>query len=302
MNTLAEIRDGPAAGLDFETFRRRKALVTEVQACLAGVGLLDPPADGDFGPVSLWAWRTFCARHEVDDLTRITADLARLLLATDANAMFPLRIDGTDLVTRVARSMLALGYWIARHPQCVNIAYAEGIAPDGRGNDNRIDHYNDVRLAFTVRDGRPELLGAWTATTQPGWYYTHNPVAGIVDPVKAAAQIALGQYKAWVVGEHNGSNPHEALVQRAKLRVHRDKDRNGRRDGDPVFERPDYAINQHHGSNSQTIGKYSAGCLVGNRRKDHLQFMKIVKGDRRYTASRAYKFMTAVIGVEQLLP
>ena len=114
MNTLAEIRDGPAVGLDFETFRRRKALVMEVQGRLAALGLLDPPADGDFGPVSLWAWRTFCARHDIDDLTRITADLARQLLVADANEFYPMRVEGGDLVSRVVRSMQALGYWIAR--------------------------------------------------------------------------------------------------------------------------------------------------------------------------------------------
>jgi hypothetical protein len=299
MYTLAELRDGRAEGIDLLTLRNQRSLIREVQERLGHLGLLDPPADGDLGPVSHWAWREFCRLEGSGDSTRITAELARALLAREANELFPLDASGADLASRLARSLLAHGYWLARHPDCINIVYVEGHGLDGQRNDNAIDAYNDLRCVLAVRNGRAELLGAWPATTQPGWHYILKPSDGIKDPVKAAAHIALGQYKAWCVGEHGGSSPHEALVQRGKLRVHRDANRDGQRDGDPIFERADYGINQHHGSNSIKLGRYSAGCLVASRVDGHRAFMSIVKRDPRYQASRGYKFMTAVLGREQ---
>ena len=301
MQTLAEIRDGRAEGVDLLTVRSRRTLVHEVQERLGHLGLLDPPVDGDLGPVSQWAWRTFCELHGVNDTTRITAALARDLLAGSADGLYPLDASGYDLASRICRSLRAQGYWMARHPDCVNIAYVEGHDPDGPRNTNPIDSYNDLRCIVAVRHGRPVLLGSWTATTQPGWHYILKPLDGIKDPVKAAAHIALGQYKAWCVGQHRGGTPHEALVQRDRIRVHRDANRDGQRDGDPVFERADYGINQHHGSNSAGVGKYSAGCLVASQVKGHREFMAIVKSDARYLASRSYKFMTAVLGAPELL-
>lgn len=301
MHTLAEIRDGRADGVDLLTLRGRRALVHEVQERLGHLGLLDPPVDGDLGPVSHWAWREFCRLKGSSDTTRLTAELARSLLADSADTLFPLDTRGSDVAARIVRSLQARGYWLTRHPDCVNIVYVEGHDLDGRPNANPIDRYNDLRCVVAVRNGRPELLGAWPCTTQPGWHYILRPLAGIKDPVKAAAHIALGQYKAWCVGTHNGSTPHEALVQRARLRIHRDANRDGQRDGDPVFERADYGINQHHGSNSATVGKYSAGCLVASSTAGHREFMTLVKRDARHAASHSYRFMTAVLGRDQLV-
>lgn len=300
MRTLAEVRDGPIDGLSLGDVRASRSLVRELQVRLAEMGLLDPPADGDVGPVTLWAWQAFCALRETADASRLSAALARDLLSSSADGLLPLMATGTTLADRCARSMVKLGYWVARHPGCVNIAYIEGHDLDGQRNANQTDLYNDIRLVFSVHEGAPKLLGAWTATSQPGWRAILNPLPSIKDAVKAAAQITLGQQKAWCVGTHNGSTSHEGLVQRDKVRIHRDRDRNGKRDGDPVFERPDYGINQHHGSNSKKIGGYSAGCLVANNKAGHEEFMRIVKQDARYKASNSYKYMTAIIGSEQL--
>src|SRR5690348_11177288 len=60
MTTLAEVRDGTTDGIDLLALRRNKPLCTEVQTQLGRLGLLDPPADGDFGPVTTWAWGQFC--------------------------------------------------------------------------------------------------------------------------------------------------------------------------------------------------------------------------------------------------
>jgi len=302
VSTLAEIRDGVASGIDLLAVKRNEQLVYELQNRLNALGLLDPPVDGDFGPVSHWAWAQFCQLQGEPFTNRLTSRLSGALLRIDAQSLLPLDTSGSDLATRVARSMEALGYWIARHPDCINIAYLEGVTLEGKANDNTVNYYNDVRCIFCVHQGRAILRGAWSATTQPGWHWILNPSNEIRDTVKAAAHIALGQYKAWCVGTHNAGVAHEALVQRAKIRVHRDQDRNGQREADPIFERADYGINQHHGSNSTKVGAYSAGCLVANSVAGHKEFMKALKKDPRYRSSNAYRFMTSVLGRGQLLP
>ena len=40
----------------------RRDLVRDVQDCLTRAGLLDPPTDGSFGPVSRWALEAFRER------------------------------------------------------------------------------------------------------------------------------------------------------------------------------------------------------------------------------------------------
>lgn len=294
MTTLADVRDGAEEGIDLLALSRNASLCREFQAQLGRIGLLDPPADGDFGPVTTWAWGQFCRIAEAAEGGRLTASLAGLLLSREP---LPLDASGADLASRALRLMQERGYWIARHPDCVNIVYLEGTNPDGTPNDDAIDAYNDLRCAIAVRNGEPVMLGAWEATTQPGWHYILNPLPDTPDPVRGAAQIALGQFKAWCVGMHHANLPNaqEALVQRGKIRIHRDNDRNGKREGDPVFERADYGINQHHGSNSAHVGKHSAGCLVGQSVAGHREFMRWVKSDPRYVASSAYKFMTAVV-------
>ncbi len=298
MTSLAEIRDGTSQGLDQNQVRTKPGLVRELQQRLADLGLLDPPVDGDFGPVSQWAWREFCRLVGAGDSDRLTADLARALLSQRRDDLLPLDVAGSSLAARIVRSMQQLGYWFCAHPDCANIVYLEGRNQDGAVNANKVDEYNDLRCVIAVRERVPIMIGAWRATTQPGWHAILNPVPGIRDPVKAAAHIALGQYKAWGVGLHKGA--YEALVQRRKLRVHRDQDRNGLRDGDPVFERADYGINQHHGNNSSKVGKYSAGCLVASSIAEHQEFMSLVKQDARFRESNHYAFMTAIISQDQL--
>lgn len=297
---LSDIRDRRSEGVDLLRVARTPSLLRQIQERLAFHGLLDPPSDADLGPVSHWAWSAFCSRAKLATMSVVAAEHASALL--DERALFPVKADGAGLADRIVRSMQALDYWVSGHPDCITIAYVEGVDTEGRRIDNAINAYNDIRAVVSIRDGSPVLLGAWTATTQPGWHWILQPMDGTADPVKGAAHVALGQYKAWCVGTHNGSRPHEALVQRGKVRIHRDHNRDGSRERDPQFVRADYGINQHHGGDSTRVEKYSAGCLVGNRVAEHRAFMALVKADARYKASNAYKFMTAILAQEQLLP
>jgi hypothetical protein len=117
-----------------------------------------------------------------------------------------------------------------------------------------------------------------------------------------AARIAFGQYKAWKVGTHGNSQPHEALVQVSPVLVHRDLNKDFIRTRDRVFEGL-FGINQHHGYDLllTNIGQASAGCLVGRTRKGHREFMSLVKSDRRYQKNRNYTFITTIIAGDDLV-
>ncbi|MFB2881826.1 hypothetical protein [Floridanema aerugineum] len=174
-----------------------------------------------------------------------------------------------------------------------NIIYVEGMDVEGNFNNDAPNQFNDVRL---VLSNDFHLLGNWSATTEPGRFYTEHPM----NP-KGAARIAFGQYKAWAVGMHGNSQPHEALIQVAEVMVYRDSNKDGLRIGDGV-DRGLFGINQHWGYDlpPDNIGRASAGCLVGRTRKGHLEFMSIVKTDPRYQADRRFLFTTTIIPGDQL--
>jgi hypothetical protein len=123
---------------------------------------------------------------------------------------------------------------------------------------------------------KPVILGKWRATTEPGAYYTEHPV----NPA-GAARIEFGQYQAWRVGMHRGD--HEALVQRSKVTVCRDLNKDMIRTGDARDSGDNFGINQHGPSGTDeapdNVGNFSAGCLVGKSMAGHRAFMAIVKAD-----------------------
>ncbi|HEY8521612.1 MAG TPA: hypothetical protein VIN61_16185 [Gammaproteobacteria bacterium] len=132
------------------------------------------------------------------------------------------------------------------------------------------------------------------------WICRHPDCVKKLDP-RGAARIAFGQYKAWSVGTHMAGKPsaHEALVQTAPIRVHRDLNEDFERVGDQSFEGV-FGINQHWGYDlpKSDIGKAGAGCLVGRTKSGHRRFMQLCKADARYVANHGYRFMTAVLPAE----
>ena len=96
-------------------------------------------------------------------------------------------------------------------------------------------------------------------------------------------------------------NNHEALVQTGgEVTVCRDLNKDGQRAGDKR-ETGDFGINQHWGYDQQEVDKASAGCLVGQSKDGHRQFMALVKSDPRYQANRKYVFATAVLQESDVL-
>ncbi len=271
------------------------ALATDVQTRLAAIGLLDPPADGAFGPVSHWALTQVQKRLGVKGPPALDRWLAKALVdAAASGTLFPLKTP-RSLAGRLVSAMLAAGHWVARHPSCVNVVYVEGMDASGAANDDAPNVFNDLRVVLRVgRAGNPRIVGSWDATTEPGKYYT---AVEKIDP-RGAARIAFGQYKAWSVGTHRAGSPtaHEALVQTAPIRVFRDLNEDFERQGDAEFKGL-FGVNQHWGYDlpKSDIGRASAGCLVGRTKTGHREFMALVKKDPRYVANNSYRFMTAVL-------
>ena len=264
----------------------------EVQSALIAAGYLDPPVDGKFGNVSQWALAEYGRRAGVSSRDMLTDDFRDLLF--NAPQTLPAPRAGEPWVMKVIARMQALDHWICRHPECWNIVYVEGMGTNGAPNDDRPNHFNDVRLVFQVGADGVVTSRAWEATSEPGRKHTMTP-----QNPKGAARIAFGQYKAWGVGMHpmsKRSGQHEALVQRDEIPVYRDLNKDFSRDEDKLHVGV-FGVNQHWGYDLPVddIGGASAGCLVGRTREGHKEFMKIIKTDARYRALKGYMFMTTVL-------
>jgi hypothetical protein len=257
---LADIAQGQAT-IALPEIGRDTALARDLQTRLSELCLLDPPADGQFGPVSRWALDAFLDRSNLKSKLSIDRQVAEKLLQATADKLFPLEVRD-DLAGRLVRAMQAKGYSLIRHPDCINIVYAEAMDSDGNRNDNKPNQFNDARFTLRInKAGRPVIAGAWDATTEPGRFWTENPMSP-----KGAARIAFGQYKAWSMGVHNArkKSGHEALVQTAAIKVHRDLNKDFSRAGD-VPDTGLFGVNQHWGYDNakDDIGTAGAGCLVG---------------------------------------
>lgn len=148
-----------------------------------------------------------------------------------------------------------------------NIVYIEGLTINGQLNGDEPNQFNDVRAVFDST----RCLDCWQATCEPGSWYTDYPM----NPA-GAFRIAFGFHdRAWKIGIHGNSEPHEALIQVGEVRGFRDANRDMIRTGDREVSGY-FGINQHWGYDmpASDIGQASAGCLVGRSRFDHQQFME----------------------------
>ncbi len=295
---LTELIDSKAT-VTIRTLSDDKDLSRDIQEHLIRLGILDPKADGAFGPASLFAGREFVRLVSGDKTPTLDFNLARQLEDAEPETLLPVTA-GEKLAWAIWKAMEAKNYWLARVPGYVNIVYLEGANVDGTQNDNKPNQFNDLRTVIAVQDGTPVILGKWDGTTEPGKFYTDHTM----NP-KGAARIALDQFKAWVVGIHGaGAGAHEALVQHDTISVYRDLNKDYKRDGDAVDTGSSFAVDQHWGYDlpAQDIQNASAGCLVGRTKTGHRQFMSILKADPRYLNSRGYMFMTAVLKAQDIQP
>ncbi len=102
-----------------------RELSLQLQQRLEEIGLLDPPADGIFGPVSLWALAQFFRKTGQTGKAVIDPAAARSLLSDEAIDAFSLNFP-ESFAGQIARAMQASGHWLCRHPDGVTVVYIEG--------------------------------------------------------------------------------------------------------------------------------------------------------------------------------
>ncbi|MDZ8027180.1 MAG: peptidoglycan-binding protein [Nostoc sp. DedQUE11] len=282
----------------FEAIGKDPELTRQIQILLIGLDLLDPPADDKFGPVSAAALKKFQELMKTGETDFLGAVTAKELIETKPDDLPkpPLKL-GNDIASKIIKYMQAKNYQISTNTKEYNIVYLEGVNEDWTLNKDTPNQFNDRRIVIEVVDGVPKIVNHWQATTEPGSRYTYNPM----NP-GGAARIKFGQYKAWSVGIHGNSEPHEALIQVAPITVHRDFNKDFQRVGDKL-DTGLFLVNQHYGYDAPVndIKNASAGCLVGRRREGHKEFMAIIKQDHRYLANKNYVFYTTVIPGDDLL-
>lgn len=256
-----------------------------IQKILVSLGLLDPPADGKWGELSRQALEIFQKTYGIPVTGQLTAETVAALTTVKT-----LEFKGDSLAPRICRYMQSKGYYISVGASRFNIVYLEGTDADGVPNDDTFDQWNDRRLIIEVVGGAVRIIGNWLATTEPGKYYTFNPMNE-----GGAFRISFGQYKAWKFGLH-GRTQYPALVQCDTIVGTRDKNQDGLRTGDKVVSGSDIQVNQHHGWDEMpSIGKNSAGCLVGQSIEGHQTFLNVLRTDKRYLANPNYVFFTTII-------
>ena len=275
---------------------RRPGLVAEMQARLAHHGLLDPPADGLLDPASQWALGAFCRAVRLPFNSALAPPVAAALLQQDP--VLPLQPDDS-LAGRIVAASIRHSHWLCRHPDCVNIVYVEGVDEQGCEVLRRPDAFDDLRVLLRIASGgRPEIVGAWHATTASGRAAVETPA----EP-EGAPRLAAGQHRAWVIGRTaiGTELEQEALIQALPLLVTRDGDRNFRREGDPP-ERGIFLIDQHGGHDAprERVGGIGAGCLVGRSQAGHRSFMARLREDPRWRVNAAHIFTTSILQAEQV--
>lgn len=279
-----------------------RLLAKEIQQRLCLLSCLDPPADGQFGPISTLALNEFARISKVATPEPvITPAIASKLRSHTPETFIPIT-PGAGLANRLVTYMQRQGFFVARLPDFLTIVYLEGSDNRGRPIPNEPDRWNDRRIVLTIGAGRrPVIVHNAEATSEPGKEPTEKQRHG-----RGAPRIALGQRRAWAVGIHDGphSPPHEALKQVGVVMVCRDVNGDNEREGDVVKRTT--GINQHSSLQDmpERVGNFSAGCLVARNDLDHKEFMALVKTDPRFKAARKagkdYRFFTAVIRAKDL--
>lgn len=289
---------GKSEKYGFEAIANDPDLARQVQLQLIGLGMLEPPADGKFGPISAASLKKFQDLKKTGETEYLGAKTAKELIETKPETLpKPALKLSNDLPSRIIKYMQSKNYVIFTEVKEYNIVYVEGMNEDGSLNDDAPNEFNDRRIVIEIVDGVPKIVNHWQATTEPGSHYTFQPMNS-----QGAARIKFGQYKAWKVGMHGNADSHEALIQVDPITVCRDFNEDFKRTDD-ALDTGLFYINQHWGYDAplNDIKNASAGCLVGRRREGHREFMAIIKQDHRYVANPNYVFYTTVIAGDDLV-
>jgi len=125
-----------------------------------------------------------------------------------------------------------------------------------------------------------KYMGHWNrlvhdGTTDTGKYYLNHPLSKM-----GTAILKPDQYLGtWKLGKHQ--NKYEALVQRKKVTVLRDPNKDNVLDFDSAIEETGFFGINHHRANaykrSIQVGKWSAGCQVRANPLEYDIFIKVCK-------------------------
>jgi hypothetical protein len=205
----------------------------------------------------------------------------------------PKRTSSEGFAAQIVRAMEALNYKVDRGPGELNVVYAEGTDVDGAPNTNRPNAFDDCRLLIGFESGRPTIVGAWEATTEPGKYWTENRMNA-----DGAFHIALGQQQCWRRGTYHDM---PALVEVEPVRGTRDDNEDYSRTGDAAAE-GNFGVHHHGGYDypRDDMGRSSAGCLVGRSVQGHARFMALIDGDPRQKADPARLWRATVLSAAQV--
>lgn len=189
--------------------------------------------------------------------------------------------------------MEAKGYKVFKGKNEFNLIAIEGCNPDTfELNTDIPDKYNDCFNVIEFVNNVPVLRFSVYCTTEPGNYYTEFPMNS-----KGAARIKFGQYTAWKTGYHKTQY---ALVQEAPITVFRDLNADGYRTGDKedtgLFGVDIHTTNSDN-NETNSIGRWSAGCIVIANKSSFSNIMQLLQTDSRYTDD--FLFTLTVIDGEE---
>jgi hypothetical protein len=183
-----------------------------------------------------------------------------------------------------------------------NLAYLEGATlymGDVYSNKDRPDQWNDLRIVLEFSANKiPYISHIARATCEPGTSATHS---GNAAKNGGVARLQLTQYKGAAKMGFHKVKTHPALVQVGTILVHRDKNKDQKRTGDPIH--PATGIN-HHGTNPEFEGEkvsmWSEGCCVGWSWAKHVEFIMLMKEDSRYIGNKSFAWDFTLIDFEKL--
>lgn len=230
---------------------------------------------------------------------------ALMFLTVSLFSKEPLKVEkatNTNMIDYVIKHMNDNNQVVFNGEDELNIVYIEGMGLDLKPNDNKFNEWNDLRLVFKYVDECPEVLFMQLCTTEPGRLATFQKDSVLR---KGVARIKLGQYTVWKMGYHNvrkNRKTHPALVQHLPLPVCRDLNRDGKRNGDYI-DFGIFGINQHGtriGYKDGKVENWSEGCLVGKDWNKHLEFIELLKTDKRYKNNNEFIFTTTIISSDEI--
>ena len=202
--------------------------------------------------------------------------------------------------------MKAKEYKIDTNPDNGNIVYVSGYSLDYLPNSNDPDGWNDLRMIikFDLLDNvdtapQPYIAFVQKASTSPGALSSKSAGARLIGGV---ANVVPGQYESWRLGYHKKNMGHPALVQCAPVEIWRDSNIDNSDKNEMRFWGM-FGINQHSTKpdfDGARVGAWSAGCLVGQDFKKHLEFLEELKKWDVFKKDNNTKFVTTVIDGKEL--